>query len=42
MAQATPGMKVRFSKTLDDEAQAAFHDRLAMFNKVKEFAASKA
>ena len=38
MAQATPGTKVRFSKAADTEAQAAFNDRLAVFNKIKEFA----
>jgi len=37
MAQATPGTKIRFIKTPDNEAQAAFHDRLATFNKIKEF-----
>ena len=37
MAQAIPGTKVRFSNVLDHEAQTAFHDRLAVFNKIKEF-----
>jgi len=38
MAQATPGNKVRFNKTPDNEAQAAFQDRLTVFNKIREFA----
>ena len=38
MAQATPGTKVRFSKVLDNEAQIAFNERLAVMNRIRAFA----
>ena len=40
MAQITPGTKVRFIKTSDDEALTAFHEQRKMFNKIRESVAA--
>jgi len=38
-AQVLPGNKIRFVQVSDEEAQAIFHERRAVFGKIKEFSA---
>jgi biotin-dependent carboxylase-like uncharacterized protein len=42
MAQVSPGNKIRFIKTSDEEAVKAFHERLDALEKIKKFAAAAA
>jgi len=39
-AQVLPGNKIRFVQVSDEEAQAIFHERRAVFGKIKEFSVS--